>query len=124
VRNILAVTTITILLSQEREGTPKSLLEAAAMGKALVSTDVPGCREVVKPAWNGFLVPPKRPMAVVSALDDLLTDSVRLATFGRNSRTLAESEFDVNSVNDRILTELYGLRLPESRVHRIVSSCI
>jgi glycosyltransferase involved in cell wall biosynthesis len=79
------------------------------MGKPLLATDVPGCREIVRPHMNGLLIPPKNAPAAVAALDDLLSDPERLINFGRCSRKFAESEFDVNVVNDRIITELYGL---------------
>ena len=122
IRGILALTTVAMLLSQEREGVPKSLLEAAAMGKPILATDVPGCREVVQPGWNGLLISPHHPAAALTALEGLLADSAKLATFARNSRALAESDFDVHVVNDRIISDLYGFRhrpgvaIPASRV--------
>jgi glycosyltransferase involved in cell wall biosynthesis len=76
-----------------REGLPKSLLEAAACGLALVATDVPGCREVVIDGDNGFLVPPRDPVGLAGALECLERDPDLRARMGRRSRELVEEHF-------------------------------
>jgi glycosyltransferase involved in cell wall biosynthesis len=82
-----------VCLPSYREGMPKALLEAAACGIALVTTDVPGCREVVRQGVNGLLVPAQDALALADALADLLADPVRRRRFAEESRALAEREF-------------------------------
>lgn len=81
------------VLPSYREGLPKSLLEAAAVGLPLVATDVPGCREVVRHGVNGFLVPPRDPDKLVEALTKLLEDKYLRMKMGKASREIAMSEF-------------------------------
>lgn len=78
-----------VVLPSYREGTPRILLEAAAMGKPMVATDVPGCREVVRPDVNGVLVPPRDAAALAEGISGLLQDSPRRESFGRQSREVA-----------------------------------
>jgi glycosyltransferase involved in cell wall biosynthesis len=85
------------------EGVPKSLLEAAACGKPIVTTDMPGCREVVKPSWNGILVPSRDSAALAEALLLLLRDAELRGRLGRNSRLFAEQEFGVQAVVSKTL---------------------
>lgn len=80
-------------LPSYREGVPKGLLEAAAAGLPLVATDVPGCREVVRPDVNGFLVPPKDPESLARALNILLQNREMRRRMGRESREIAVNEF-------------------------------
>lgn len=87
-----------VVLPSYREGMPKALLEAAAAGRAIVTTDAPGCRDVVEPEKNGLLVPVKEPEALASAIEQLLTDRERLVEMGRNSRKKAEDEFGIERV--------------------------
>lgn len=93
-----------------REGLPKVLLEAAAAGRALVATDIPGCREIVRPEENGLLVPPKDPEALAGALGRLLGDAELRRRMGRRSREIATGEFTVDRVVDRTL-EVYDALL-------------
>ncbi|WP_417827665.1 glycosyltransferase family 4 protein [Thalassospira sp.] len=80
------------VLPSWREGLPKSLLEAAASGLALVATDVPGCREIVHDGENGLLVPLRDPNALASAIEELMEDDLRRQSFGRAARQLVERE--------------------------------
>src|SRR5260370_15270243 len=64
------------LPSHGGEGVPKVLMEAAACGRAIVTTDVPGCREIVRQGVNGFIVPPGDALALTGAIEHLLNDSV------------------------------------------------
>jgi len=94
---------IVCLPSYYAEGVPKALLEAAACGKPIVTTDAAGCREVVRQRWNGLLVPPRDADALARALITLLSDATLRAQYGANSRKLAEQEFGVEAVAQRTL---------------------
>jgi glycosyltransferase involved in cell wall biosynthesis len=80
-------------LPSYREGLPKSLIEAAAVGRAIVATDVPGCREVVTHLMNGLLVPPRDSKALAAALLVLINDPELRSKMGRENRSKAETEF-------------------------------
>ena len=87
-----------IVLPSYREGTPRVLLEAAAMGKPVVATNVPGCRDVVTHGHNGLLVPPRDPQALANALEQLLTAEPLRLSMGRAGRALAVERFDERQV--------------------------
>ncbi|MET0027162.1 MAG: glycosyltransferase family 4 protein [Candidatus Thiodiazotropha sp.] len=87
-----------ICLPSYREGLPKVLLEAAASGRAIVTTDVPGCREVVTEGDNGLLVPARESEPLAEALKQLIQQPQLRQTMGQKSRTLAEQEFSVDRV--------------------------
>jgi glycosyltransferase involved in cell wall biosynthesis len=93
-------------LPSYREGLPKSLLEALAVGLPVVTTDAPGCREVVRPGFNGLLVPVKDSGALARALAQLLSDEKLRAQMGENSRQLAISDFSESIINRQVL-DLY-----------------
>lgn len=80
------------VLPSWREGLPKALLEAAASGLAMVATDVPGCREIVIPNENGLLVPLRDGAALADAIETLMEDDAKRATFGKAARSLVERE--------------------------------
>jgi glycosyltransferase involved in cell wall biosynthesis len=80
------------------EGIPRVLLEAAACGKPIITTDHPGCREAVTDNDNGFLVPVKNAQATADAIEKLLNDKALQERMGRRSRERAESEFDINLI--------------------------
>lgn len=88
------------------EGVPKSLLEAAACGRAIVATDVPGCREVVEQGHNGFLVPPYDSAALAQALEKLANDLPAWRAFCANSRALVEGDMSSERVKEKT-KELY-----------------
>jgi glycosyltransferase involved in cell wall biosynthesis len=102
VREELAAAHVFVLPSY-REGMPRSTLEALATGRAIVTTDVPGCRETVIPGENGLLVPPRDAGALAEACLLLARDRDQLARMGTASRKLAESRFDVRAVNATLL---------------------
>lgn len=81
------------VLPSWREGLPRSLLEAAASGLAIVATDVPGCREVVEHERTGLLVPLRDPPAIAAALERLIRDPALRERLGREARLRAEKEF-------------------------------
>jgi glycosyltransferase involved in cell wall biosynthesis len=87
-----------VVLPSYREGLPKVLIEAAAAGRAVVTTDVPGCRDAIDPGVTGILVPAQDEAALASAIEGLLLDPVRCAAMGRAGRALAESAFDQRQV--------------------------
>ncbi len=97
VRSVWARCHIAVLASR-REGLPKSLLEAAACGRAIVATDVPGCREVAEAELNALLVPPDDAAALADALERLVRDAGLRARFGAASRRLVESDMAADAV--------------------------
>ena len=92
-----------VCLPSYREGLPKALLEAAGCGKPMVSTDVPGCREVVTDGWNGFLVPPQSVEPLADALQKLIADTALRAAMGARARARALQEYSIESVIARTL---------------------
>jgi glycosyltransferase involved in cell wall biosynthesis len=92
VPEILAASHI-VCLPSYREGLPKTLLEAMAAGRAIVATDVPGCREAVMDGENGVLVPPRQPAALAQALERLIRDPALRRRLGAAGRARAEREF-------------------------------
>lgn len=87
-----------VCLPSYREGLPKVLLEAAACGRALVATDVPGCREIVIDGENGLLAPPRDAAALAAVIGRLLDDPDLRARMGQRGRALVEAEFSVEQV--------------------------
>lgn len=87
-----------VVLPSYREGLPKVLMEAAATGRAVVTTDVPGCRDAIDPGVTGLLVPAQDATALASAIERLLLDPVRCRAMGQAGRALAESAFDQRQV--------------------------
>ncbi len=104
-----------VVLPSYREGLPKVLLEAAACGKALVATNVPGCRDIVRDRFNGLLVPPKDPTALAAAIDELLSDHRVREVMGQRNRILALSEWSGAKISEQVLT-LYHNALKSSSV--------
>lgn len=82
-----------VCLPSYREGLPKALLEAASCGRAIVATDVPGCREIVAHGDNGLLVPPRDAAALAEAMATLLGDAAMRARMGARGRERAIAEF-------------------------------
>jgi glycosyltransferase involved in cell wall biosynthesis len=106
VPGVLAATTVFVLPSYYREGVPRTNLEALAIGRPIVTTDWVGCRETVEDGVNGFLVPPRDPVALAERLERYLRDPALAARHGRASRALAERRFDVHEVNAQMLQAL------------------
>lgn len=123
---MLQQATIVCLPSHGGEGVPKALIEAAASERAIVATDVPGCRDIVRHGTNGLLVPPKDPAALADAIAQLLKDAPLRAEMGRRGRELAVNEFSEEKVIQQTLTLyqklLNGASAPmgaDSPVHEI-----
>lgn len=94
------------VLPSYREGLPKSLIEAAACGRAVVTTDVPGCRDAIEPDVTGLLVPVRDAAALADAIARLAEDAALRESMGTAGRALAEREFDINQVA-RVHVALY-----------------
>ena len=92
------------VLPSYREGLPKSLIEAAAAGRAIVTTDVPGCREVVQEGENGFLVPVRDEKELATAIKKLIDNPDLLIAMGKKSRLIAEQEFSIDQVVNKTLS--------------------
>ncbi len=88
------------VLPSYHEGTPVSVMESMAMGRPIITSDAPGCRETVRDGENGFLVPPGNVDALVSAMEYLIEHPKERARFGQASRCIAEEKFDVHKVNE------------------------
>jgi len=87
-----------VCLPSYREGLPKALIEAAASGRAIVTCDVPGCREVVDDGDNGLLVPPRDSAALAAALHRLIVDPALRERMGDRGRARAVAEFSIQRV--------------------------
>ncbi|KUE87895.1 glycosyl transferase [Cupriavidus necator] len=88
------------------EGTPRSVLEAMAMGRPIITTDAPGCRETVVDGDNGLLVPVRSVGALEQAMMQLIEDWEKVVNMGQRSRQIAESKYDVRKVNAAMLREM------------------
>lgn len=95
---VLAAAHVVVLPSYYGEGLPKVLIEAAACGRAVVTTDHPGCRDAIEPGVTGVLVPVRNAVALADALEGLLNDPARCHAMGNAGRALAERAFDVRQV--------------------------
>lgn len=84
---------IAVLPSYYREGVPRSLLEAAASARAIITTDMPGCREIVEHGSNGLLVPPRDPQAIANAIQRLAEAPELRQRMGAAGRVLVEQVF-------------------------------
>ena len=102
IRELMAVADI-VALPSYREGFPRVLLEAAAMGRPIVTTDTPGCRDVVDDGENGFLVPVRDAGALAYAVEKLLGSPDLRAQMGEMARLKALDEFDERRVNQGII---------------------
>jgi len=87
-----------ICLPSYREGFPKSLIEAAAAGRAVVTTDVPGCRDAIIPNKTGLLVPIKDSQKLADALQWLIENSKERIAMGKAGRNFAEKEFKIEKI--------------------------
>lgn len=96
-----------VILPSYREGMPKTLIEACAMGRAIITTDAIGCRECVDEGINGFKVPVKDSKSLAIAIERLVNDPDKIIQMGKASRIKAESEFDINFVIKKHL-EIYN----------------
>lgn len=105
VRPAIADTSVYVLPSY-REGTPRTVLEAMAMGRPIITTDAPGCRETVVAGQNGFLVTVRSVDALVAAMLHFIEKPELLVSMGKRSREIAEDKYDVHKVNAVMLREM------------------
>jgi len=106
VRPAISASSVFVLPSYYREGTPRTVLEAMAMGRPVITTDAPGCRETVKDGDNGFLVPVKSVDALTEAMLRLIREPVLRELMGQRSRKVAEDKYDVHKVNAVMIREM------------------
>lgn len=105
VRPAIAESSVYVLPSY-REGTPRTVLEAMAMGRAIITTDAPGCRETVTDGDNGFLVKVKSVESLVKAMEKLILQPELIAKMGDRSREIALHKYDVHQVNTHMMQEM------------------
>jgi glycosyltransferase involved in cell wall biosynthesis len=94
------------VLPSYREGLPRSTQEAMAMGRAVITTDAPGCRETVDEGVNGFLVPVRNVKALVTAMLRFIENPDLIESMGQQSRRMAEERFDARKINAKMLEVL------------------
>ena len=104
-----------VVLPSHREGFPRSLVEACAMGKPLVATNIRGCREAVDDGINGFLVPLKDWKSLCDAIEKLIVNEDLRKKMGKASRKKALKEFDENKLVEKI-AEVYNKLLREKGI--------
>ena len=108
VKEWVSGSSVFVLPSFYREGVPRSTQEAMALGKPVITTNVPGCRDTVEDGVNGFLIPPKDVSSLVVAMKRFLENPELIDVMGLASRSMAVSKFDVDAVNERIISILQG----------------
>ena len=95
--NILSLATI-IVLPSYREGFPKVLMEAAAVGRPSITTNVPGCKDAVIHNYTGILIPVRNSRKLVSEIKNLLNNKSKIKKMGKNARDYALKNFDINRI--------------------------
>ncbi|NNH79060.1 glycosyltransferase family 4 protein [Acinetobacter sp. ANC 5380] len=105
VRPAIAASSVYVLPSY-REGTPRTVLEAMAMGRAVITTDAPGCRETVANGVNGYLVGVKSVDDLVQSMQYFIEDPKLITYMGQRSREIALNKYDVHQVNKHMMTEM------------------
>jgi glycosyltransferase involved in cell wall biosynthesis len=106
VRPYLAGCSAFVLPTYYREGIPRTLLEALATGRAIVTTDMPGARETVIDGENGMLVEPRDAASLANALEKLAVNHGLLQSMGQRSLELARNRFDVKLINRKLLAAM------------------
>lgn len=105
VRPALAAASVFVLPSY-REGTPRSVLEAMASGRAIITTDVPGCRETVDDGVNGFLIPSRDANSLADRMRWMIEHPEAVAAMGEQSLRIAREKYDVEKVNETLMNHL------------------
>ncbi len=115
--HVFSEATLVCLPTFYGEGVPKALIEAAASARAIVATDVPGCREIVREGDNGWLVPPHDVPALATALRQAIAQPGLCAEFGRRGRRMAEREFSLETViNETLAVYSELVTMPSARL--------
>lgn len=105
VRPAIAAAHVYVLPSY-REGTPRTVLEAMSMGRPIITTDAPGCRETVVAGENGFFVPVRDSEALANAMRQFIDNPSLIIAFGKRSNRIAVEKYDVHKVNAVMLKEM------------------
>ena len=105
VRTLFALADVVVHPTYYPEGIPRVLIEAAAMGKPIVSTSIPGVEQILSNDVNGIVVPPRSADAIANALETLLTDAALRARYGDAGRRWAKEHYDVHLVVERHMAE-------------------
>ena len=105
-----AMADIMVLPSYYREGVPRTLLEGLSMGKPIITTDHPGCREAVDEGMNGYLIPIRDFRSLVDRLEKIMSDPLKRNEFGKHARYKAVHEFSETLVISKIMQELYHIQ--------------
>lgn len=113
IKELIAISDI-IVLPSYREGVPRTLLEAGAMGKPIIATDVVGCREVVEDGINGYLVPLNSPKVISDKIEFLFSSRELYNRFATDSRKIVEKEFNLTYIVNKYM-ENYRRILDEPR---------
>lgn len=95
-----------VLPSYYREGLPRTILEAMASGRPVITTDMPGCRDAVTDQSTGFIVPPRNAAALAAAMTRFLEEPDLIVAMGARARQIAEKRFDVAKVNAQLMAEM------------------
>ena len=103
VADYLIKSSVFVLPSFYREGVPRSTQEAMAIGRPIITTDVPGCKETVEDGINGFLVPPFDVSALTDKMIKFIEQPNLINKMGKESRKIAELKFDINEVNNKLI---------------------
>ena len=106
VRTSLENASVFVLPSYYREGLPRSIQEAMAMAKPIITTSVPGCRDTVVEGVNGFLIPPRDPKALAASMMRFIENPESVSLMGAESRKLAELRYNERAINSQLLCEL------------------
>lgn len=107
VRPYLAAASVFVLPSWYREGLPRTILEAMATGRAVVTTDMPGCREPISEGVNGYLVAPRDASALEAAMLRFVDNPRLVSEMGARGREIAEAHFSVEHVTDILLSTMH-----------------
>jgi Glycosyl transferases group 1 len=112
VQSLLALADLFVLPTEFREGLPRVLLEAALAGLPIVTTDMPGCRAVVRHGKNGLLVPPRTPGALAAAILELLNAPERAQAMGRQGAALVRDRLSLDSIAAQYASLYRTLAMP------------
>lgn len=105
IQEYLCKATVFVLPSYS-EGLPMSTMEAMSTGRAIITTDEPGCRETVIDNYNGLLIKSRNSEDLAAKMREIMTDKKRLINFSKNSRLLAESRFDSTKINEQLVKSI------------------
>lgn len=111
IRPVLAECRVFVLPSFYREGVPRSVLEALSMGRPVITTDSPGCRDTIEHDRSGKLIPVRDPKALAAAMEQFILDKDLAVRFGVSARARAVEVFDVEKVSAVVMRHL-GLEVP------------